>query len=178
MNYQHAITQHLRAALAAIALTGAMGAAHALDFTVKNPYLGAAAGSTDGYGTGLRLYGGAPITNIFGWEAALTSFGSETYARSLVTQAPYERSAWAFGGMATARFPLNSYFSAFGKLGAHYYSSKATGPGVDEKESGLRAGIGAGLLWHFTSNAALRVEVENIGGANGDLFLGGFQFSF
>lgn len=135
-------------------------------------YVGGAFGSTD-YGTGLRLYGGGPVTGVLGWEAQVTSFGSEKYVQINQT---FNRSAVAFGASAVARLPVTSTLTAFGKLGAHYLESKVSGPGQSTKDSGLELGVGAGLLWQFMPAAGARLEMENIGGSGGSVVSAGLEF--
>ena len=148
----------------AVILTGTLVCAQA---QLASPYVGAAIGDTD-LGTGVRAYGGASITNVFGWEAQLTSFGSHTLTNSC------KQSAWALGGGGTARAPLSPVISVYGKAGVHYLKSRfsgcASGSGSD-----IELGVGAGLLWQFSPKAALRVEFESIGGAGGDFISLGVQ---
>jgi hypothetical protein len=159
----------LRAALVAAVATFAVGSASAE--SAAPSYGGVAIGSTD-YGTGLKLFLGGKITPIFGWEGQITSFGSEEYRPG------YTHSAWAFGGSATARWPLAPSFSAFGKLGVHYLQPHDKGPGVSNPDTSLELGLGGGLLWQFSQTGAMRLELENIGGSNGDFASVGVQFSF
>jgi hypothetical protein len=147
----------------------AAGAAHAQSFAPS--WAGASLGSTD-YGTGLKVYVGGKVTSIFGWEGQLVSFGSEDYAPGR------KHSAVALGGSGLARFPLASQLTAFGKAGVHYMRVKQSGPGSSGSDSDIELGLGAGLLWNFAHTTALRVEYENIGGGNGDMFSIGLQFSF
>ena len=136
------------------------------------PYIGGAVGDTD-FGTGVRVFGGARITHIIGWEAHLTSYGSHTVRPG--GNVSCSNSAWATGVSATGTVPLTSTVSAFGKLGGHYMKTRFSGPCSDGNGS-LEAGIGAGVLWQFSPKAALRVEFENIGGSNGDFIGVGVQF--
>lgn len=133
-------------------------------------WAGASIGSTD-YGTGLKVYLGAKVTPIFGWEGQVVSHGSEDYPPGR------KHSAVSLGGSAVARFPLNSQFTAFGKAGLHYLRVKRSGPGVSS-DSDLELGLGAGMLFNITHTTALRLEYENIGGGDGDFFSIGLQFSF
>jgi hypothetical protein len=135
-------------------------------------YVGGAFGSTD-YGTGLRLHAGAPVSGVLGWEAQVTSYGSEKYVQLNQT---YNRSAVAFGASAVARMPVTPTLQAFGKLGVHYLSSKVSGPGQDTKEGGAELGVGAGMLWQFIPAAAARFEMENIGGSGGNMVSAGLEF--
>ena len=150
----------------ALMLTGALACAQA---QLASPYVGAAIGDTD-LGTGVRAFGGASITNIFGWEAQLTSFGSHTLANSSCKQ-----SAWALGGGGTARAPLSPVISVYAKAGAHYLKSRFSGCAT-ASGSDIELGVGAGLLWQFSPKAALRVEFESIGGVGGDFISLGVQF--
>lgn len=137
------------------------------------PYLGGAIGDTD-FGTGLRLFGGARFTNIFGWEAQLTSFGSRTIRP--LTNVSCSNSAWALGGGATATMPVAPALSAFGKLGGHYLKTRVSGPCSDSGDGSFELGLGVGMLWQFSPKAAMRVEFENIGGSGGDFISVGIQF--
>lgn len=137
------------------------------------PYLGGSVGDTD-FGTGLRLFGGARISNIIGWEAQLTSFGSRRISPG--GNVSCSNSAWALGAGATATMPLTSAVSAFGKLGGHYLKTRVGGPCSDSGDGSLELGLGAGVLWQFSPKAALRVEFENIGGSGGDFISVGVQF--
>jgi Outer membrane protein beta-barrel domain len=151
---------------AALLLTGTLACAHA---QLAKPYVGASIGDTD-LGTGLRAFTGASITNVFGWEAQLTSFGSRTVFGC-------KTSAWALGGGATARAVLSPVVTAYGKAGLHYVRAKLSGC-ASASDSDIEAGIGAGLLWNFSPTAALRVEFENIGGDGGDFISVGIQIPF
>ena len=140
---------------------------------INAPYIGGALGDTD-FGTGLRVYGGAAITNIFGWESHLTSFGSRTVRPG--GNLSCGNSAWALGGSGTARLPLTGGISAFGKAGGHYLKTRVSGPCSDTGDGSLQLGLGAGLLWQFSPKATLRLEFENIGGSGGDFIGVGVQF--
>jgi hypothetical protein len=160
-----------RAALAVAGITLAMGSAQAQVQVGGPSYAGASIGSTD-FGTGLKVFLGGKITPIFGWEGQVTSFGSEEYRPG------YKQSAWAFGGSGTGRFALNPTLSAIGKVGLHYVRPRRSGPGTSDSDSSIDLGLGAGLLWNFSHTAALRLELENIGGSDGDFASVGLQFSF
>ena len=155
--------------LAALALSTAAVGAQA---QMAAPYIGGAIGDTD-FGTGLRAFGGARITNIIGWEAHLTSYGSRTIRPG--GNVSCSTSAWAAGVSATATMPLTSNFGVFGKAGGHYLKTRYTGP-CSDGDGSLELGLGAGVLWQFSPKAALRVEFENIGGSNGDFIAVGVQF--
>ncbi len=151
--------------LAAVLLAGTIGFAQA---QTAAPYVGASLGDTD-LGTGIRAFGGAAITNTFGWEAQLTSFGSQSVINC-------KTSAWALGGGGTAKAPLSPVISVYGKAGLHYVKSKLSGCGIfNASNSDVEVGIGAGLLWNFSPKAALRVEFESIGGNGGDFISVGVQ---
>jgi Outer membrane protein beta-barrel domain len=157
--------RHIQA-LAAVLLAGTIGFAQA---QTAAPYVGASLGDTD-LGTGLRAFGGAAITNVFGWEAQLTSFGSESRPFSCKV------SAWALGGGGTAKAPLSPVISVYGKAGLHYVKYKVSNCfGASASDSDVEVGVGAGLLWNFSPKAALRVEFENIGGNGGDFISVGIQ---
>jgi hypothetical protein len=155
----------LRGALALI-LAGTMACAQA---QLASPYIGAAVGDTD-LGTGLRAFGGASITQVFGWEAQLTSFGSQTLANTNCRQ-----SAWSLGGSGTAKAPLSAVIAVYGKAGLHHVRSKFSGCG-SASGSDIELGVGAGLIWQFSPKAGLRVEFESIGGTGGDFISVGLQF--
>ena len=147
---------------AALLLAGTLACAQAQ--TALN-YVGAAIGNTN-RGTGIRVFGGAAITHVFGWEAALTSYGSQTGGGA----AKGATSAWSLGAAATAKVPLNHEFSVYGKAGPHYVSAASAGA-----TGSFELGIGVGLLWHFSSKTALRFELESIGGAAGGMTSVGIQ---
>jgi len=155
-----------------LVLAGTMLALSSAHAQVAAPsYAGASIGSTD-YSTGLKVFLGGKVTPIFGWEGQLTSFGSEEYRPG------YKHSAWALGGSATARFAITPTFSAMGKAGLHYLRPRRSGPGVGDPDSSIELGLGAALLWNFSHTAALRLELENIGGTDGNFASVGLQFSF
>ena len=151
--------------VAALLLGGTMACANA---QLAAPYVGAAIGDTD-LGTGVRAFGGASITSVFGWEAQLTNFGSHTLTNSC------KQSAWALGGAGTAKAPLSPVISVYGKAGAHYVRSRLSNCAI-ASGSDIELGVGAGLLWQFSPKAALRVEFESIGGTGGDFISLGVQF--
>jgi len=159
-----------RAALCAAATMLAMGSAQAQNSGAPS-YAGASLASTD-YGTGLKVFLGGKVTPIFGWEAQITSFGSEEYRPG------YKHSATAIGASGTARFPLNASLSAIGKAGLHYVQPRLSGPGTSDPDSSIELGLGAGLVWNFSHTAAVRFELENIGGSDGNFASVGLQFSF
>jgi len=159
-----------RAALCAAVTVLAMGSAQAQNSGAPS-YAGASIASTD-YGTGLKVFLGGKVTPIFGWEGQITSFGSEEY------QPGYKHSATALGASGTARFPLNASLSAFGKAGLHYLQPRRSGPGASDPDSSIELGLGAGLIWNFSHTAAVRFELENIGGSDGNFASVGLQFSF
>jgi len=161
----------IRAAAVAAALC-AMGAAHAQSVSFTGPYVGAAIGDGD-FGTAFRAFGGGQFTRIFGIEGQLASYGSQSYQNGFYT---YKDSAWAAGAYATATMPVAQNLSVLGKVGAHYFRFKHSGPGGSTQDSSVELGIGAGLKWQFVPAAALRLEYENIGGSGGDLFSAGLQF--
>jgi len=156
----------------AAALTTLAGGVQAQSSGSWVQYVGGAFGSTD-YGTGLRLHAGAPISGVLGWEAQVTSYGSEKYIQINQT---FNRSAVAFGASGVARLPVTSSLTAFGKLGVHYLRSKVSGPGQDTTDSGVELGVGAGMLWQFMPAAAARFEMENIGGSGGNIISAGLEF--
>ncbi|MFZ2649689.1 MAG: outer membrane beta-barrel protein [Burkholderiaceae bacterium] len=159
----------IRGAVALI-LSGALACAQA---QLAAPYVGGALGDSD-LGTGIRAFGGAAITGVFGWEAQLTSFGSQT-VRPL-TNSSCRTSAWALGGGGTAKVPLSPVISVYGKAGAHYVKAGYSGNCTNPNGGDIELGVGAGMLWHFSPKAALRVEFESIGGVGGDFISVGVQF--
>jgi len=169
----HHLTRSLPRFAAASALAASLvlatGAARAQSYGPS--FAGASVAATD-YGTGLKVFLGGRITPIFGWEGQLTSFGSEEYRPG------YKHSATSLGGSAFARFKFASQLEAFGKAGLHYMRPKRSGPGVGDPDSSIELGVGAGLIWNFAHTAALRMELENIGGNDGNLASIGLQFSF
>jgi hypothetical protein len=147
---------------AALLLVGTVACVQA---QLASKYVGAAIGNTN-HGTGIRVFGGAAITHVFGWEAELTSYGSQTAGGG----GNRGGSFWSLGAAGTARVPLNRDFSVYGKAGPHFVSgagAAATGT--------FELGIGVGLLWHFSPKTALRFELESIGGAPGGFTSVGIQ---
>jgi hypothetical protein len=149
-------SRHVTRGAAALLLAGTLACAHA---QMGSKYVGGAIGNAN-HGTGIRMFGGAPISDVFGWEAALTSFGSQTGTG----WAGSGTSIWSLGVAATARMPLSRELSAYGKAGPHYLSTSGAGA-----TGSLELGIGVGLVWHFSPKTALRFEIESIGGAPGGL---------
>lgn len=166
------ITKKIVAGAVAATLCTLAAGVHAQSSGSWVEYVGGAFGSTD-YGTGLRLHVGGPISGVLGWEAQVTSYGSEKYVQINQT---FNRSAVAFGASGVARLPVTTSLTAFGKLGAHYLRSKVSGPGQSTTDSGIELGVGAGLLWQFMPTAAARFEMENIGGSGGNIISGGLEF--
>lgn len=147
-------SRHVTRGAAAMLLAGTLACAQA---QMASKYVGGAIGNTN-HGTGIRMFGGAPITQVFGWEAELTSYGSQT----AVGRANGGASTWSLGAAATARMPLSPELSAYGKAGPHYLpegGAAATGS--------LELGVGIGLVWRFSPKTALRFEIESIGGGPG-----------
>ena len=149
----------------------ALASANVMAQSYRPSYAGASLGSTD-FGTGLKVFLGGKVTPIFGWEAQLTSLGSDEY------QPGYKHSATALGASGTAHFPLSPTLGVFGKAGLHYLQPRRSGPGASDPGSSIELGLGAGLLWNFSHTAALRLELENIGGSDGNMASVGVQFSF
>lgn len=158
----------LRAVVAAACLlAGAAAQAQSYGPT----YVGGAIGSTD-YDVGVKVFLGGKVTSVFGWEGQVLSFGSDDYGPGR------KHSAMAVGGSGTARLQLAPQLSGFGKAGLHYLRTRYSGPGTPANDSSIELGVGAGLIWNFSHTGALRVEYENIGGGDGDMFSVGVQFSF
>lgn len=160
-----------RAAALALALCATAGAqAQQVKFT--GPYIGVAVGDTD-LDTAIRVFGGGQLTNIFGIEGQIASYGSRTYQQGLFT---YKDSAWAAGVYGTASMPVVTNLSVFGKLGVNYFRMKSNGPGGSVQDGSAELGIGVGIKWQFVPQAALRADFENIGGSGGDIISVGVQF--
>jgi hypothetical protein len=144
--------------------------------------LGAAVGSSD-YGTGFKGSVGSggnglqlgPVPGLWRWEAQLQSFGSETYVEFGNS---FKRSAWSFGGSLMPQLPLLPGVTGYAKLGLHYLSSHASGPGLSTSTSGLKPGIGAGLRWQAHPRLSVRLEYENIGSSGGDMVSLGAEMPF
>lgn len=149
-------SRHVTRGAAALLLAGAFTCAHA---QLASKYVGGAIGNTN-HGTGIRMFGGGPISPVFGWEAELTSYGSQTAAG----RASNGSSSWSLGAAATARMPLSPELSAYGKAGPHYLPGSGAGA-----TASFELGVGIGLVWRFSPKTALRFEIESIGGS-----LGGF----
>lgn len=137
-------------------------------------YFEGGVGSSD-YGTAAKLVLGSQINAIGAIEGQVLSYGSETYQEFGNS---YKRSAWALGLSGVAQLPMTPSLRAFGKLGLNYLNSKASGPGLDDKKSSTKLGLGAGLVWMAGTDFGLRAEFENIGGSGGDVISLGLQFRF
>jgi opacity protein-like surface antigen len=167
-------SKHLRPLLSSVAgacLSAAMLlTAHGAQAQVRSPYMGIGVGSTD-YNTGIKLFGGAALTQQFGWEAQFLHFGND--------RGPgFDASAWALGLSAVGYLPIQHNLSGFGKLGVHYVRGQTDILGNRFSDSSLELGLGIGALWQFTPQHAMRVEFENIGGNGGDVFSVGVQMKF
>jgi hypothetical protein len=144
--------------------------------------IGAAVGSSD-YGTGFKGSVGSggtgmqlrPVPGLWRWEVQLQSYGSETYQQFGNS---YKRNAWSLGASLMPQLPLMPNVSAYAKLGVHYLSSHASGPGLSTSISGVKPGIGAGLRWQAHPRVGLRLEYENIGSAGGDVVSLGVELPF
>lgn len=161
----------LRAAAIAVALTAAAAGAQA-QLQSTNHYVGGSLGDTD-FGTGIRLFGGGSLTRVFGWEAQLASYGSQSYQNGAYV---YKDSAWTAGVNAMASFNVAPTLSVFGKAGPHYFSFRHSAPTGTVSDGTVELGIGVGLKWQFMPSAALRADFENIGGSGGDMISVGLQF--
>jgi opacity protein-like surface antigen len=144
--------------------------------------LGAAIGSSD-YGTGFKGSVGSggnglqlgPVPGLWRWEAQLQSFGSETYTEFGNS---FKRSAWSLGASLMPQLPLLPGVAGYAKLGVHYLSSHASGPGLSTSTSGIKPGIGAGLRWQAHPRVSVRLEYENIGSSGGDMVSLGAEMPF
>lgn len=144
--------------------------------------IGGAVGATD-YGTGFKAQVGSggtglqlgPVPGLWRWEAQLQSFGSETYVQFGNS---FKRSAWSLGASLMPQLPLLPGVNGYAKLGVHYLSSHASGPGLSVSTSDIKPGIGAGLRWQAHPKAAVRLEYENIGSSGGDVVSLGVEMPF
>ncbi|MBK6851701.1 MAG: outer membrane beta-barrel protein [Burkholderiales bacterium] len=144
--------------------------------------IGGAVGSTD-YGTGFKANVGSggtgmqltPVPGLWRWELQLQSFGSETFVQFGNS---FKRNAWSFGGSLMPQLPLMPGVAAYAKLGVHYLSSHASGPGLSTSTSGIKPGIGAGLRWQAHPRIGVRLEYENIGSSGGDVVSLGVEMPF
>jgi opacity protein-like surface antigen len=133
-------------------------------------YVGAAIGDSD-LDTTLKLFGGASVTQNWGWEASYIDFGSRDI-RGVTTE------AWGLGAALVGVLPLNQGFSAFGKLGAYYVKSEARTAFARVSDSDVELGAGVGLRYAVTPQVSLRLEFESIGGEGGDVVSVGVQARF
>jgi hypothetical protein len=143
--------------------------------------VGAAAGSSDygnafkgsigSGGSGLSLAG---VPGLWRWEVQAQSYGSETYRQFSNS---YKRSAWSLGASVMPQLPVMPALAAYAKLGLHYLSSHASGPGLDSASTGIKPGLGAGLRWQALARASVKFEYENIGNAGGDVLSLGLEFA-
>jgi hypothetical protein len=184
---RHARRQQAASALIGLALLvgGALAQrpAHAAEpWLLSNGLsVGAAAGSSDygnafkgsvgSGGTGLSLAG---VPGLWRWEVQAQSYGSETYRQF---NNSYKRSAWSLGASVMPQLPVMPALAAYAKLGLHYLSSHASGPGLDSASTGIKPGLGAGLRWQALARASVKFEYENIGNAGGDVLSLGLEFA-
>jgi hypothetical protein len=175
------------ALIVAISLTARPAAAAAPSgagswLTGDGMVIGGAVGSTD-YGTGFKANVGSggtgmqlgPVPGLWRWEAQLQSFGSETFVQFGNS---FKRSAWSLGGSLMPQLPLLPGVNAYAKLGLHYLSSHASGPGLSTTASGIKPGFGAGLRWQAHPRIGVRLEYENIGSSGGDVVSLGVEMPF
>ncbi|MEO8298852.1 MAG: outer membrane beta-barrel protein [Burkholderiales bacterium] len=167
---------HVRGATRVLFVCALLGACSLVCAQGTSLRLGASAGSSD-YGTAFKaqLSDGMRLPFLNGpwrWEGQAARFGSENYVQFSNT---YQRSAWALGASVMPQLPLMRSLSAYGKLGAHYLHTEASGPGLSASKSNLKLGYGAGLLWQVAPNIGLKLELENIGGSSGDLVTLGLE---
>jgi hypothetical protein len=139
------------------------------------PYVGVSVGDASDVGTAVKLYGGAPVSNVWGWEAQYTDFGSVTEPTPFGSA---KASAYALGLSLMGYLPMQSNLSAFGKIGVHYVKAKARLAGVSASDTSTEAGVGVGLLWQVNPQWGLRAEFENIGGSGGNVLTVGAQLRF
>lgn len=127
------------------------------------------------YFTAAKAYAGIPVLPYTRAELQILSFGT----RAVHYQGEaYSRTAWAMGASALAQGHLHAGWSLFGKLGVHYLRSEGNDPAQGSAvRHGFRFGVGTGGLWRFHPDMSLRLELENIGGAWGNVLSAGVQLS-
>jgi hypothetical protein len=126
-------------------------------------YVGAAVGVPDFGDVGLKVFGGQQLHRYFGWEAALTRFGSETDRTPL---GDVRTDFWGISGAAVGILPVSNDFQAFAKLGLMAGRKRVRGPGGDRNDNDLNPLFGIGARFALTPNAGIRAEYEDFNQGN------------
>jgi len=157
------------------------------------PYLGASAGqskfdtdcssffSCDRKDTGWKIYGGAKVNDIFGWEAGYTDFGK-------IAASGGETEAWAANLSALIGVPIGDRFSIFAKGGGLYGRTDVSASPSTLFDTGHKSGwgwtYGVGASVGLTPTLSARVDWDRykLDFANGrsdvDMLSAGVQFRF
>ncbi len=135
-------------------------------------YLGASVGDTD-FDTGFKFFLGQQFHPNLAWEAQFVHFGERENWRYSNSR----DSAWSLGGSLVGLLPLNTDFSLFGKLGAHYVKTRVERPGYSASDSDIDIGVGIGGRYRINQQLSVRLEFEDIGDA-GDMLSVGLQYRF
>jgi len=121
---------------------------------------------------GFKFYGGYQFNKNFAVEAGYTDFGKFA-SHSVITSGGSgtgdgEWRAYSIDFSALGMLPVGNQFSLFGRAGLSFwnldFSFTAIGPGgigiASESTSGVSPLLGAGAIFRFTPQLALRAEFE------------------
>jgi OOP family OmpA-OmpF porin len=157
------------------------------------PYIGAAAGqskfdtdcssffSCDKKDTAWKLYGGARINDVFGWEAGYTDFGK-------IAASGGETEAWAANLSALVGVPIGDRFSVFAKGGGLYGRTDVSASPSTLFDTGHKSGwgwtYGLGASVGITPTLSVRVDWDRYkldfagGRRDVDALMAGLQMRF
>ena len=136
-------------------------------------YIGTSLGVPDFGNLGLKIFGGQQLHRYFGWEAALTRFGSETDATPL---GDVHTDFWGISGAAVGILPVTADFSGFAKLGLMAGRKRVHGPAGDTNDNDLNFLLGIGARFALTPRVAVRAEYEDF--SQGNLISVGVTYKF
>ena len=136
-------------------------------------YIGTSLGVPDFGNVGLKIFGGQQLHRYFGWEAAVTRFGSETDATPF---GDVHTDFWGLSGAGVGILPFSNEFSGFAKLGLMAGRKRVSGPGGDSNNNELNFLLGIGGRFALTPSVAIRAEYENF--SQGNLISVGVTYKF
>ena len=136
-------------------------------------YIGTSLGVPDFGNVGLKIFGGQQLHRYFGWEAALTRFGSETEATPF---GDVSTDFWGISGAAVGILPISNQFSGFAKLGLMAGRKRVHGPAGDTNDNDLNFLLGIGARFALTPSVAIRAEYEDFN--QGNLISVGVSYRF
>lgn len=157
-----------------------VGAASA-DHTTNLP--GTTNGTSEGWKTSGKLFGGYDFNNTWGVEAGYTDFRKSDYSYTTGNQTvrgQAEGHSTYIAAKATA--PINEQFSVFGKLGVADNKVSLNDP-VFKGDSKTEVYAGVGGQYNLNQKVALTLEYERYGkskdiGAKADVITVGAKYAF